>query len=75
MKRASGLRPTLASTCESGTPVQPPIADQPCSQACSVICVRAGIALSSASVKAVGRSTRPLTGRRQSENPAAFERR
>src|SRR5258706_6854359 len=55
-----------ASTSASCTPFHLPIALQPSTQSWRVICVRAGIARSCASVSLIGFSTRPSTCRDQS---------
>ena len=58
--RSAGC-PTASSTRDSGTPVHWPIAVQPSSHVCRVICVRDGSCFSSASENVRGRATRPST--------------
>ena len=73
-KRAVGRMPTASSTRRNGTPVHSAIADQPSSQVCFVIWVRAESALNppAKSLPLPGRATRPSIDSRQSgEAPAA----
>ena len=65
---AAAARPA-PSTWPSGTPVHLPIALQPSTQSWRVICVRAGIACSSASEQVSGAATSPSTRSRQSAKP------
>ena len=73
--RPAGRTPTASSTAESGTPVHWPIAVQPSSHVCRVICVRAGNCFRSASENERGRATLPSTDSRQSANPPSRRRR
>jgi hypothetical protein len=73
--RADGCRPAASSTRLSGTPVHSPMAVQPSSQVCFVICVRDGRRFNSASDHVPGRATVPVTDSRHSPKLLVSQRR